>query len=82
MKNGQFGLFYWTLFLITAPIASEKTSWDYLPIVSFGSRIECETALVQQRNTLATQLGYEERFLRCVKTDEIAPQTVFPVPDY
>jgi len=46
MNYGQFHLFYWTLFLITAPIASEETSWDYLPIVSFGSRIECETALV------------------------------------
>jgi len=75
-------LFYWSLFLITAPVLSEETSWDYVPIASFSSRIECEAALEHQRKTLALHTGSEESYSKCLKTDEIVPDTALPFPKY
>ena len=74
-------MYYWSLYLITASLLGENTSWEYIPIASFSNRIECEAALELLQETLILPTEAEGSYLKCLKTDEIVSNTGLPVPN-
>ena len=68
---------YWSLFLIVTFGVGNDTVQRFLPLASFDSRHECETAANVQSDNIIAHFENLKIYIKCIKTDEIVENPKF-----